>query len=62
MFRILIRQLHIKIPDNQLFFPVSRVSMEKEELWDHEVLKKKEKYQIIDLAHSKASTPELNQT
>lgn len=29
MFRIFIRQLHIKLPENQLFFPRSKVTFEQ---------------------------------
>lgn len=64
MFRILFRQLHtIKIAESNLFFPVSRISLETkdDQLWDHEIFGKKEKYYIADLAHSKASCAEHNQ-
>ena len=63
MFRLLFRQLHtLKIPESQLLFPVSKVTLEtKDELWDDEILKKKHKYQITDLDHSKALVPEINQ-
>ena len=64
MFRLLFRQFHtIQIKGSNLFFPVSRVTLEPKDevLWDHEVLKKKEKYQIVDLAHSNAFIEARNQ-
>ena len=32
MFRILIKQLYIKLPEPQLIFPVSKISLEKKPL------------------------------
>lgn len=64
MFRLLFRQIYtIRIPESQLLFPMSKVTLEtKEDLWDDEILGKKEKYQMTDLAHSKALVPETNQS
>ena len=45
MFRLLFKHLHtIKIPESQLLFPMSKVTLEtKEDLWDDEILGKKKK-------------------
>lgn len=60
MFRLLFRQLHtIKMPESNLLFPVSKISLEtKEDFWDDDVLKK---HQMTVLAHSNALTPEISQ-
>ncbi len=56
MFRLLFKQFHtIKIKESNLFFPVSRITLEAKEERNHDEATQ-------TLAHSKALIPDLNQT